>query len=185
MMLLGNKIIVVGCPGSGKSVFSRKLQESTGLPLFHLDNIWWNDDRTHISREEFDCRLSQILATDKWIIDGYYSRTFEVRASACDTIIFLDYSEETCMDGILRRIGTERPDIPWVENQLDPELVQLVRDFHREKRQVLYALMEQYPEKQAIIFKTRDEADQWVSVLQNQMMGALGCDHSRGIINET
>ena len=78
-MKLGQKIIVIGCPGSGKSTFSKKLHDITGLPLFHLDNINWNSDKSHISREEFDQRLDEILRRDKWIIDGNYNRTFEVR----------------------------------------------------------------------------------------------------------
>ena len=51
-MKLGRKIMVIGCPGSGKSTLSRELRDITGLPLFHLDNIWWKPDRSHISREE-------------------------------------------------------------------------------------------------------------------------------------
>lgn len=48
-MTVGNKVIVLGCSGSGKSTFAIKLREKTGLPLFHLDNIWWKSDRTHIT----------------------------------------------------------------------------------------------------------------------------------------
>ena len=69
-MQIGNKIIVLGCSGSGKSTFSRKLHEKTNLPLIHLDNIWWKPDRTHISRDEFDHKLVEILKSDKWIVDG-------------------------------------------------------------------------------------------------------------------
>ena len=63
-MQIGNKIIVLGCSGSGKSTFSRKLHEKTNLPLIHLDNIWWKPDRTHISRDEFDHKLEEILKSD-------------------------------------------------------------------------------------------------------------------------
>ena len=63
----GNKIIVLGCSGSGKSTFSRKLAARTGLPLIHLDNIWWRPDQTHITREEFDQKLNEILHDDFWI----------------------------------------------------------------------------------------------------------------------
>ena len=101
----GNRIMIVGCPGSGKSSLARDLHEKTGLPLIHLDNIWWKPDRTHITREEFDSRLQTILQEKQWIIDGDYSRTYEPRFSACDTVIFLDFSEEACMDGIRERIG--------------------------------------------------------------------------------
>lgn len=76
-MKLGHKIIVLGCSGSGKSTFSKKLHDITGLPLLHLDNIWWMPDRSHISREEFDRKLGEILQMEKWIIDGDYSRTYE------------------------------------------------------------------------------------------------------------
>ena len=64
------KIIVIGCMGSGKSTFAEKLHRKTKIPLFHLDNIWWKADRTHISREEFDSELNRIMQGDSWIIDG-------------------------------------------------------------------------------------------------------------------
>ena len=73
------KVVVIGCGGSGKSVFSRSFAELSGLRLYHLDNIWWREDGTNISREEFDVVLDGILATDEWIIDGNYQRTMERR----------------------------------------------------------------------------------------------------------
>ena len=108
---IGNRIIILGCAGSGKSTFAKRLHEYTGLPLIHLDNVWWNEDQTHISREEFDHRLDLLLQGEEWIIDGDYSRTYEVRIQACNTIIFLDYSEDDCMKGIMDRVGKSRSDI--------------------------------------------------------------------------
>ena len=161
---IGNRIIVLGCSGSGKSTFARRLHACTNLPLIHLDNVWWKADRTHISREEFDHRLEKLLQGDKWIIDGDYSRTYEVRFRSCDTIIFLDYSEEECMNGIIDRVGKSRSDIPWTEHQLDPELVKLVRNYHKANRPVIYSLIDQYPEKKTVIFKTRSQADDWLNL---------------------
>ena len=105
MIGTGSRIIILGCPGSGKSTLASELHELTGLPLFHLDNIWWRADKTHITREEFDLILSDILKRERWIIDGDYSRTYEPRLAACDTVIFLDLSEEECMAGISERTG--------------------------------------------------------------------------------
>jgi len=99
------KIIVIGCPGSGKSTFSLKLNSITGIPLYHLDNVWWRSDRTHITRDEFDEELADITSRDSWIIDGNYSRTYETRIAACDTVFFLDFDEDVCMQGIIGRIG--------------------------------------------------------------------------------
>ena len=162
MKTIGNKILVLGCSGSGKSTFARKLHNVLGLPLIHLDNVWWKPDQTHITRDEFDRKIDEIIRGDQWIMDGDYSRTYEKRFAACDTIFFLDYAEEVCMNGITRRVGEKRPDIPWVEETLDPELVSLVKAYHTEQRPILYELFQKY-DKQIIIFKTRAEADAWLA----------------------
>lgn len=52
------KIIVIGCPGSGKSTFSKWLQKITGIPLFHLDMMFWNADKTTVEKTVFLERLS-------------------------------------------------------------------------------------------------------------------------------
>ena len=162
---IGDRILVLGCPGSGKSTFARQLQEKTGLPLIHLDNVWWRADRTHISRDEFDRALAGLLAGESWIMDGDYSRTYEVRLRACDTAIFLDYPEAVCMAGIVARVGQVRPDMPWTESTLDPELVAMVKQYATDNRPALLSLFRKYPEKQVITFTSRDEADRWLSEL--------------------
>ena len=161
-MNLGQKIIVLGCSGSGKSTFSKRIHDAAGLPLIHLDNVWWKSDRSHISREEFDQKLGEILQEDKWILDGDYSRTYEVRFQSCDTVFFLDYDFEECMNGIKERVGKKRRDIPWTEQELDPELVKQVENYERENRPVVLALIEKYSDKRVMIFKSRSEADEWL-----------------------
>ena len=138
--VLGQKIIILGCSGSGKSTFARALAARTGLPLVHIDNIWWRADGTHIPREDFDRALDGLLRGEQWILDGDYSRTYEVRIRAADTVIFLDYPEAVCMDGIRARVGQPRPDMPWAETALDPELVALVQNYRRDNRPALLAL---------------------------------------------
>ena len=165
---IGNRIIVLGNSGSGKSTFAKKLHEYTDLPLYHLDNIWWKEDKTNITIDEFDKKLSEILKGDKWIIDGNYSRTYEVRIKACDTIIFLDYSTEVCLKGIKDRVGTMRTDIPWIEESLDFELEEMVKNFRNGKRNVLLELLEKYPNKKLIKFYTREQADEWLNDLKKR-----------------
>ena len=162
---IGNRIIVLGCPGSGKSTFARALAARTELPRIHLDSAWWRADGSHISRDEFDRARAELLAGEKWIMDGDYSRTYEVRLRAADTVIFLDYPEDVCMAGIVGRVGEERPDMPWTESTLDPELVAMVKNYARDNRPVLLDLLRRYADRQVLVFTDRTRADRWLSEL--------------------
>ena len=158
------KVVVIGCGGSGKSVFSRSFAELTGLPLYHLDNIWWREDGTNITREEFDLVLGSILATDEWIIDGNYQRTMERRIEACDTVIFFDLPVEICVEGIKARQGKPRPDMPWrgAGDSDDAEFMSLVYNYGTNNRPKVMELLEKYSHKNIIIFKIRTEADEFL-----------------------
>ncbi len=156
------KIVVIGCPGAGKSTFARRLKEMTGLPLYYLDQIWHKADRTTVSKEEFDAKLREIIQQDSWIIDGNYLRTMECRLDACDTVFFLDYPLEICLEGAKARIGTVREDMPWVETEFDEEFRQWILDFPKDQIPVIYELLKKYEtEKEIIIFKSRDEAEKF------------------------
>ena len=159
------KIVVIGCPGAGKSTFARKLKEMTGLPLYYLDQIWHKADRTTVSKEEFDAKLREIIQQDSWIIDGNYLRTMECRLDACDTVFFLDYPLEICLEGAKARIGTVREDMPWVETEFDEEFRQWILDFPKDQIPVIYELLKKYEtEKEIIVFKSRDEAEKFAYI---------------------
>ncbi|MBR5140842.1 MAG: adenylate kinase [Clostridia bacterium] len=158
------RIIVIGCPGSGKTTFAEKLAAKSGLDLFYLDAIWHKPDRTHISREEFDARLSEILERDLWIIDGNYSRTLERRIDACDTVILFDLPTELCIEGATLRLGKKRCDMPWIDTELDPWLKNEIEEFSIKNLPTIYALLEKYKcGKRIVIFKKREEADSFLS----------------------
>ena len=158
------KVIVIGCPGSGKTTFAEKLNKLTGLPLYYLDAIWHKPDKTHIPREEFDQRISEIFATPEWIIDGNYNRTIEMRLKECDTVFLFDLPTEVCLQGATERIGKGRYDLPWLEKELDPEFEEFIKDFPKTSLPQIYELIEKYKkEKHIIIFKSRKEADNYIN----------------------
>ena len=159
---MARTIAVWGSPNSGKTTFAEKLHSVTGLPLFYLDAIWHKPDRTHISREEYDERLAEILKMDAWIIDGNYSRTLEVRMQACDTIILFDLPVEVCLQGATERLGKARYDMPWIDTELDPKLRQEIEEFPEKNLPRIYELVEQYKQnKQIVIFKSREQAEEY------------------------
>ena len=162
------KILVIGCPGSGKSTFSRSLRCLTGLPLYHLDQLYWNADRTTVDKAVFRARLEEVLARDEWILDGNYASTLVLRLEACDTVFFLDYSPELCLEGIRERRGKPRDDLPWSETEPDEEFLAYVRAFPTESRPVVTELLARFPEKEIHIFTHREQADTFLSLLKTE-----------------
>ena len=157
------KIIIIGCPGSGKTTFAEKLQRVTNLPLYYLDAIWHKPDRTHISREEYDKKLAEIFQIEKWIIDGNYSRTMEERIQNSDTIFLFDLPTDVCLQGAAERLGKKRYDVPWIDTELDPNLEQQIEEFPDKVLPRIYELLAKYKDtKHIVIFKSRVEADEYL-----------------------
>ena len=162
------KIMIIGCPGSGKSTFSRALHQKTGIPLYHLDMMNWNSDRTTVEKSVFLERLSSAVRNNEWIIDGNYGSTIELRLQACDTVIFLDYPLEVCLSGIRERRGKARSDMPWVENENeeDAEFIGFIKSFSSQSRPSILELLKKYSHKDIYIFKNRDEADAFLDKIK-------------------
>ena len=84
------QIIIIGCPGSGKTFFAKQLSEILQIELFHMDNIYWKKDKTHISREELVCRVDEIMSQSEWILDENF---YFVRAERND-----DFGQATIIE---------------------------------------------------------------------------------------
>ena len=83
--------------------------------------LYHNSDGTHITRDELIQKLNEIFKEKEWIIDGNYQRTIELRLKQCDTVFLLDFPTEVCLAGAESRVGTQRKDMPWVEEKLNSE----------------------------------------------------------------
>ncbi|MYL34703.1 DNA topology modulation protein [Pontibacillus yanchengensis] len=97
------KIIVIGSPGSGKSTFSKRLASRLEIPVYHLDVLFWNPGWVESSREELKRNQYQLITQEKWIIDGNYRSTIDIRINAADTVILLDRSRWLCLFRVLKR----------------------------------------------------------------------------------
>lgn len=159
------RVLVLGCPGSGKSTFSRKLNSKTNLPICYLDNLLWNPDQTTVSNQIFKQRLAHELEKPAWIMDGNYLMTLPQRLAVCDTIFLLDYPTELCVESVRQRVGKKRADLPWIEEKADPRFLSYIRTFRAQQLPKMMFLLQKYPTKKLIIFKTREQADEYLAKL--------------------
>ena len=114
--------------------------------------------------------LQAAMEQEEWIIDGNYSSTMEWRMAACDTVFFLDYPTEICLQGIEARRGQARSDLPWIESDtIDPEFSDFVRKYHTESRPDVIRLLKTYSEKNVFVFRSRQEADAYLSRQQKSV----------------
>lgn len=157
------RVIIIGCPGSGKSTFARKLAERSGLPLHYLDMLKWNSDKTTVSKDVFMARLGSVLSEEVWIIDGNYLSTMELRLKYSDTVFFLDYDTSVCLSGISERKGKSRPDMPWIETEDDEEFLEFIRNYNALIRPQVLELLDKYNGKNIVFFKNRNEADKFLN----------------------
>lgn len=153
------RILIVGCCGSGKTTMARALGEQTGIPVVHLDSLFWKPGWVETPREEFDALLAEELKKDRWIIDGNYGRTMAMRLQRADTAIVLDFPTIVCLWGVIKRVitnyGTTRPDMG--ENcpeRFDWEFLKFVATFRRKGRKTLYGRLAEAKDVNIVILKS-------------------------------
>lgn len=164
------RVIIIGCGGSGKSTLSRILSEKADLPVVHLDKLFWKEGWINIPREEFNILLMKELEKDKWIIDGNYDRIIEERIKRCDTIIYLDYLRRTSLFGVIKRVlssyGKVRPDMAdGCPERFDLEFIKWIWNFNKEHRDKFYKIIKEQKDKEIYIFTKRKECNEFIKTL--------------------
>ena len=157
------RILLIGCPGSGKSTLAKRIGEVTNLPVIHLDTIYWLPHWERRSKEEFDSLLLEELRKDKWIIDGNYNRTLDLRISYCDLIIYLDIPRRVCLWSVIKRrfkyANKSRDDMQKDCNEvIDYSFLSYVFKFNKTHRKKYYEILKN-TEKEYIIIKKRKDIE--------------------------
>ena len=148
-LTLMNRIAIIGPSGAGKSTLARELGRRTGLPVWHLDKLWWRPGWVETDEETFDQDLRDVVAGEKWIIDGNYSRTFDIRLPRADLILYLDFPRRIYFRRVLWRIakgyGRTRPDLAEeCPEQFDPEFLRFVWNIPKKSRPRTLAALQQF-----------------------------------------
>lgn len=101
------RILVIGCPGAGKTTLSIELHKRLGLPLVHLDDEYWLADWQRPLPKQWLRQLKSRLKQPNWIMDGHYQRSLALRLKYATHVIYLDYPTYLCLYRALKR-GLER-----------------------------------------------------------------------------
>lgn len=161
------RILVVGSGGAGKSTFASRLGARTGLPVIHLDAIYWRPGWREPTREEFRAQLGPVLADPQWIMDGNYGATVKQRARAADLVILLERSRWLCLWRVVaRRVrfhGQTRPtmgeDCP---EHLTVEFLKYVYDYRRVSLPKMYRRLDEADCRLFVALRSRREIERFV-----------------------
>lgn len=165
------KIIVIGPSGSGKSTLARKIAPILNLPLYHLDQLFWQAGWKSISQEAFTEKLQEIIKKEEWIIDGNFNHSLESRIEKADTIIFLDVPRRLYFPRIFKRYfqnyGRVRVDMsPGCVEQLDTEFLKFVWTFSKKVRPSLIEKLKGLkPEQTLIVLRSKKEVNFFIENL--------------------
>ncbi len=173
------KVLLIGCPGSGKTTFGRVLSEKTGLPLVQLDALYpRNNWQTDLSKAELDALIQAELEKPMWIIDGNYNRTLTRRLEYCDTVFYFDLptlvSLWSAIKRTLRNYGKTREgvsgDCPEVFDKQKLEFFGFIVGFRREHNKNYTRLLLEAKEKgvNVVIFKSRKKANKYIEKMRGE-----------------
>jgi adenylate kinase family enzyme len=153
---LGGRIAIIGSSGSGKSTLARQLGALLNLPVIHLDAHFWRAGWVQAEREVWRERVSELAAGERWIIDGNYSSTMDLRLPRAETIIFLDFPRWLCLLRVLRRwvtyYGDSRPDLPpGCPEKVDVDFLRWIWNYPQRSRPNTLTLLRTLERKKQII----------------------------------
>ncbi|MES2023287.1 MAG: hypothetical protein V4439_01255 [Patescibacteria group bacterium] len=149
-----NKIIILGCPSSGKTILANKLGSLLHLPVHHLDKIFWTQEG-HIEQDSFIAQQQEMMNGDKWILDGNFikSKSYDIRLSNADTIIFFAFSKAIIYWRLIKRsikyFKKLRPDMGGNrKNHFNWELLKLIWNYPTKEE---YKIISEFSENKKVI----------------------------------
>jgi adenylate kinase family enzyme len=161
------RVAIVGCGGSGKSYLARELGRLIESPVTHLDTEYFDDQWNPLPMEKFEARQRDLVAGPRWVIDGNYNSTLQMRLAVADTVIFMDLPTRSCLRGILARQlrhGRGQNRASGVYNRITPGVLRYVLGYRRTMRPRVWAKIDQFaPDAKVIVLTSRRQATRFLS----------------------
>ncbi len=165
------RLLLIGPGGAGKSTLATRLGEHLGLPVLHLDALYWRPGWRQPTRDEWRATLAPLLAQDAWVMDGNFGGTLDERLAAADTAILLDLPPLLCLWRVLRRRwryrGRHRPDMtPGCPEKLDLDFLWWILTYRLRKRPAVLAKLRDWAdgaaERRVVVLRSRSEVQAFV-----------------------
>ena len=163
-----DRIAIIGSAGAGKSTLALQIAKIVDLPLYHLDRLFWKPGWVETPKPEFNVIVEEVARKPRWIVDGNYSRTIDIRLNAADMIIFLDFPRILCLFRAIKRSlffrKKYRPDITEdCKEKFDMEFYKWIWNFPKRNRQkIISALSKLQDHKKIYVFKHPKELKKWI-----------------------
>jgi adenylate kinase family enzyme len=138
------RVAVIGSGGAGKSTLSRQIGAIADLPVIHLDHHYWSPGWVATPDPEWAVIQRELLAADRWVVDGNYGGTLDLRAELADTIVFLDLPRRVCLSRALRRVRSPRLQAPGCPQRVDFAFLRWIWSFPYRTRPRLLAVLDTY-----------------------------------------
>ncbi|PFU41993.1 topology modulation protein [Bacillus cereus] len=162
------KIILIGSGGSGKSTLAKQLGNKLNIKVHHLDALFWKPNWEGVPKEEQRTVQNELVKGEKWIIDGNYGGTMDIRINAADTIIFLDIHRTICVYRAFKRIvqyrNKTRADMgAGCEERFDLQFFKWIWEYPNKKKPAILKRLDQLSKgKEVIILKSLNEVRQFL-----------------------
>lgn len=144
-----DRIVIFGGTAAGKSTMARALGERLGLPVSHLDAIFYEPGWRVPDGDGFRARVAEAVAGERWISEGnFLALTADLRLPRADAVVILDQPRWRRMWRAVRRGFTQRrarPDLaPGCRDHVDLALLGDVLRFEREYEPMIADALARY-----------------------------------------
>ncbi len=161
------RIAVIGCGGAGKTMLARELGALLSLPVLHIDGHYWRDvdgQQVESTPDQWTQTHRELVAGERWIIDGMKLGALPERLAAADRVVYLDFSTAACLDGVLRRRiryrGQLLPEL-GVYDRISLEFLRWILSFRRRQRPRILELLSAY-DGRLVVLRNRHEAGRFL-----------------------